>query len=177
LLLKKHHLLDSAMCRKLTTEFFTMRRAKNYQVWRVPNSAAFYNPATGCRVLKGVTPTIEKLTGKELLPSYCYGRLYTKGDALPQHTDRKASEYAVSITVGNSSDEMWPLWVENDEINELVTTEVGECVIYKGHEMLHWREELQWDWCAQLLLFYVDKNGKFKDLANEKGNHNFFRKF
>ena len=35
------------------------------------------------------------------------------------------------------------------------------------------RDELKFDWYASLLLFYVDKNGKFKDLAHERRYHNF----
>ena len=173
-MLVQQKLLDYAMCRKVTTEFFTLRRAKQYSVWRVPNSAAFYNPTTGVRILNnvGLVNTLSNAVGVELLPSYCYGRLYTKGDELKQHTDRKASEYAVSITVGKSSNEEWPIYVEHNE-NHKFSNEIGECLIYKGHSMPHWRDELKFDWYASLLLFYVDKNGKFKDLAHERRYHNF----
>ena len=86
------------MCDKITTEFFTLRRMKQYSVWRVPNSAAFYNPTVGVRILNnGIGKSLSNV-GVELIPSYCYGRLYTKGDVLKEHTDRKASEYAVSVT-------------------------------------------------------------------------------
>tara|TARA_R100000030_G_scaffold36918_1_gene27658 strand:- start:41 stop:574 length:534 start_codon:yes stop_codon:yes gene_type:complete len=172
-LLGKRILLDKPMCDKITTEFFTLRRMKQYQVWRVPNSAAFYNPAVGVRILNnpGIVKSISDIAGVELIPSYCYGRLYTKGDKLEKHTDRKASEYAVSITTGTSGGD-WPLWIEDGDDVEVIT-KLGECVVYKGHEIVHWRDELEFDWCTQLLLFYVDKNGKFKDLAHEDKHRNF----
>ena len=117
------------MCDKITTEFFTLRRMKQYQVWRVPNSAAFYNPAVGVRILNnpGIVKSISDIAGVELIPSYCYGRLYTKGDKLEKHTDRKASEYAVSITTGTSGGD-WPLWIEDGDDIEVVT-KLGECTL------------------------------------------------
>ena len=43
----------------------------------------------------------------------------------------------------------------------------GDGVIYKGHDIEHWREPYEGDYHMQVFLHYVDANGKF---ANHKGD-------
>src|SRR5690349_10081347 len=52
--------------------------------------------------LWAMTPIISELTGRELLPTYNYFRIYRKGDVCRVHSDRPASEHAVSLTLGYS---------------------------------------------------------------------------
>ena len=59
--------------------------------------------------LWGLTPTISELTGRDLLPSYDYFRVYQKGDICRLHTDRPSCEHSLSMTLGYSDGQPWPL--------------------------------------------------------------------
>ena len=45
--------------------------------------------------------------------------------------------------------------------------DVGDLVMYRGNELVHWRPEYKGKWQAQVFFHYVDANGKF---ANHKGD-------
>ena len=128
------------------------------------------------KVLEEFLPKMEEETGKKLFPTYAYARLYQKGEVLKCHTDRPACEYSATITLGHDG-EVWPFWAadpgedtdqgivgEDDKIYRIknskkLTIEIGDAVIYKGCEAIHWREELKSEWQTQIFLHYVEQNG------------------
>lgn len=98
---------------------------------------------------------LERETGLELLPTYSYLRLYTKGDELLIHTDRKSCEISASLSVGYVGNELWPIFMEGRPLY----LEAGDMVIYRGCEVPHWRNPLEGEIQAQIFLHYNDKNG------------------
>ena len=59
---------------------------------------------------------MQRYTGLDLEPTYSYLRVYKNGDVLHKHTDRKACEYSVSLTLKRESDdEIWPLYLQTDK--------------------------------------------------------------
>ena len=68
--------------------------------------------------LWGLTPTLSTLTGRDLLPTYNYFRLYRQGDICRVHSDRPACEHSVSLTLGYSDDATWPFEVGATAISE-----------------------------------------------------------
>jgi len=111
-------------------------------------------------VLQQVTDKIEEATGKKLHPTYSFSRIYLKGDELTPHTDRPSCEISATIniaTVGNH----WPIWMKppNDEAFK-VELNPGDAVIYKGCEVVHWRDKMvDSEVNVQFMLHYVDQNG------------------
>src|SRR5688572_3411412 len=59
----------------------------------------------------GMTAAVSGASGLELLPSYCYFRLYAGGDVCRVHSDRPASEIAVSLALTYSDGLPWGLSV------------------------------------------------------------------
>ena len=55
---------------------------------------------------------------------------------------------------------------DGEEIEE--SADVGEALIYKGSKTPHWRKEYKGKQQIQLLLFYVDSEGVFSHLHNDK---------
>ena len=49
-----------------------------------------------------------------------------------------------------------------------INCDVGEGIIYKGSETPHWRNDFKGELQVQLLVFYVDSNGQYSDLENDK---------
>ena len=120
-------------------------------------------------LLHHLHPRMEKETNLKLKPIFCYSRIYLGGAELEKHTDRKACEISVSITLKyfyQDKTYQWPLCMGDIPIN----IKSGDGVIYKACEIEHWRPVFQQPkkyWHHQVFVHYVDKNGPFKDLKEE----------
>ena len=108
-------------------------------------------------------PTIEKFTGLNLIETYSYARLYTKGNELKRHTDRISCEISATMNLGG---DLWPIFVDPTKQKNQKGVEVnlnaGDLLIYKGNILEHWREPFDGNECCQVFLHYndVDKQGK-----------------
>jgi PKHD-type hydroxylase len=94
-----------------------------------------------------------------------------EGEQWPIYMADEASEKDGILKVGEGN-----FYVKN--ISE-IKMNVGDCVIYKGCEKYHWRDEFKGKWQVQVFLHYVDKNGinsewkydKRQELGTEKNQH------
>jgi hypothetical protein len=141
-------------------------------------SGHFYRPLT--TFLWGMTPIISDITGADLLPSYNYFRIYHKDDICRVHSDRPSCEHSVSLTLAYSDDVAWPLEVGSqpvsnegpcfddfgDEPFASVEMQPGDAVLYRGMDLRHGRIKPNPNkWSAHLFLFWVERNGDFKQHA------------
>ena len=129
-----------------------------------PLSLSAYNDFTFVGVLEKLRPFISNATGKKLLPSYAYARIYRTGERLLPHVDRPACEISVTITLGYRANDVWPISFRKDK-NISIPINVGSMIVYKGCEVTHWRDVFQGEWHVQLFLHYVDADGPHKDHA------------
>lgn len=133
--------------------------------------------------LWGLTPTISRITGRDLLPTYDYFRIYRQGDVCRVHSDRPACEHSVSLTLGYSDGIPWPLEVARYRVDSLhplqedfgskdhasVPMEVGDAVLYQGVNYAHGRTMQNPNaWSAHLFLHYVDRDGPHRDEAFDR---------
>ena len=113
-------------------------------------------------MLVACLPAIEKVTGRELLPSYTYSRVYQAGEELKPHVDRPACEVSVTVNIANKGG-VSPIYMQyggNPPSEHMLNP--GDAVVYKGCEAKHWRTPLQnGQLNVQFMLHYVDKNGPF----------------
>ena len=141
-------------------------------------SGHFYRPLT--TFLWGLTPIIGEITGADLLPSYDYFRIYHKDDVCRVHSDRPSCEHSVSLTLAYSDNVPWPLSVGSQPVSSegpcfddfgeepfsSVEMQPGDAVLYRGMDLRHGRilpNPNQWS--AHLFLFWVERNGKFRQHA------------
>lgn len=132
--------------------------------------------------LWGMTPSMEELTGEQLLPTYCYFRLYRKDDICRVHSDRPSCEHSLSLTLGYSDELPWPLEVSSrpieqpveradeafalDEPVTAVPMAVGDAVLYRGVHRAHGRTTPNPNrWSAHLFLHWVGRDGPYADQA------------
>jgi hypothetical protein len=103
----------------------------------------------------------------DLVPSYSYLRLYRPGDCLPAHRDRPACEITVSTSL--APDPQWPLQIlVGTRVVEYSTLARG-AVVFRGHELLHWRDALSGDRpIAHILLHYVQRHGFCRSWAYDR---------
>jgi hypothetical protein len=134
--------------------------------------AADYPPML--QFLWGLTPAMRELTGRDLLPSYDYFRLYRKDDVCRIHSDRAACEHSLSLTLGYSDGQIWPFEIGANPICEpgpieddfgadpfcSIAMKPGDGVLYRGVAHRHGRVSPNPNrWSAHLFLHWVDRDG------------------
>lgn len=168
MIIKIPNLISNEECKIISKNYFDMiEKNEIYFDQRCPESPAFYNPYIAPYIRDRIHTRIENVLQKNLHFTFSYGRIYKKGHTLPKHKDRRACEYAISITLDRSEESDWPIFFENEEYNP----HVGDGLLYKGHETYHWRNPLSYEWQTGLFIFYVDKDGKFAHLKDDNSNH------
>jgi hypothetical protein len=143
-----------------------------------PLSEAIHGAPIFDALLEHLVPTFEEASGKKLFPTYAYARLYPPGEELKIHTDRPSCEISATVTLGFEGN-VWPIYMaDHDETKSVeqrlgqddepfwlknisrVDMEVGDAVLYRGQDKVHWREKYtEGKWQAQVFLHYVDQNG------------------
>jgi predicted 2-oxoglutarate/Fe(II)-dependent dioxygenase YbiX len=122
-------------------------------------------------LLEQLTPHISEITGKKLYPTYAFARKYAPGDELKIHTDRPACEISATINLGFKG-EQWPIYVghkKDKSESRKIDMNIGDGVIYKGCEVLHWREKYtEGEWQFQVFVHYVDAEGPNKEWKYDK---------
>jgi hypothetical protein len=127
----------------------------------------------------GLTPYVALVTGRDLLPSHAYFRVYRQGDVCHMHSDAPNCEHALSLTLGYSDDYLWNLDISQrfydadkgspaDSLKPgepvpmtSVAMSVGDAVLYNGFNYLHGRITPNPNkWTAQIFLHWVDRAGK-----------------
>jgi hypothetical protein len=128
-------------------------------------------------LLWGLTPLISAVSGKNLAPTYCFFRIYRRGDVLRFHTDRPACDHSMSLTLGYSDGIPWAFDVmgrgvtygemlEKDQDVAQLTMSPGDAIIYRGVEVPHGRMTPNPnEWSAHLFLHWVDLDGPYRDQA------------
>jgi hypothetical protein len=131
--------------------------------------------------LWGLTPVMEQVAGRRLLPTYDYFRIYRQGDLCFVHRDRPACEHSMSLTIAYSDGKPWPLELgregeagPQDIITEdfgpermaSLSMEVGDAVAYQGYEHRHGRITPNPNaWSAHLFLHWIDPDGPHREQA------------
>tara|TARA_R110000803_G_scaffold106364_1_gene174444 strand:- start:234 stop:854 length:621 start_codon:yes stop_codon:yes gene_type:complete len=120
---------------------------------------AQYAPFIGETLLLYLTSIYSKISGKNLTPTYSFYRNYFQGNSLNRHTDRPSCQYSATIQIDSSKDESWPIWIQSKNRQDIeCNSKIGDAVFYKGEEVEHWREELQYEYSSHLFLHWVDKD-------------------
>lgn len=125
--------------------------------------------------LWALTPAMEQVTGRKLVPTYDYFRIYREGDVCLIHRDRPACEHSLSLTLDYSDGVAWPLEVGRavtEELEQQITDdfgdepmsslamEIGDAVAYQGATHRHGRTQPNPNsWSAHLFLHWVDRDG------------------
>lgn len=125
---------------------------------QAPNSLAKYNFLPFVKFLVKKIPDVSKILQEDVLPTYCYTRIYKQGEILKRHRDRPACE--ISITLNLKKDLEWPIWFQKPNGDE-VSLELnnGDAVMYLGETSDHWRNSYQGQEHVQLFLHYVRAEG------------------
>jgi hypothetical protein len=125
----------------------------------VPMTPACYGDSATDGLLEHVQARVEAVTGCSLLPTYSYLRIYKTGDDLKSHRDRPACEFSLSLNIGQTPADPWPIFVESEGGWREVRLSPGDALLYRGIDLFHRRERYCGRQLVQVFLHYVDAAG------------------
>lgn len=105
-----------------------------------------------------------RVTGQAILPSYGYFSSYRRGAVLRKHLDRAQCKFTASLLIEYMAtpvgDKVWPLYLELPMTGEriAVVLDPGSCVLYRGCELPHYRNEFRGERSTSFFLHYVDSS-------------------
>jgi hypothetical protein len=83
-------------------------------------------------------PIVRKITERNLIPCYAYGRIYKKGDELIRHVDRDSCETSCSLHLGGDP---WKIFLDPTGKSRVpIDMKPGDMLIYCGSSIEHWRK-------------------------------------
>lgn len=135
---------------------------------QVPGARVFYKEPMFEKLLDGIKPIIEDNSGYKLFKTYSFVRVYELGDVLRPHKDREACEVTVTVALGHEG-APWPIYIlDKDRETRSFILKPGDAVMFKGIELLHWREENTFGPCIQAFLHYVNQDGVYASFKNDE---------
>ena len=122
-------------------------------------------------LMLSLTDFYSRLTQKKLAPTYSYYRKYLKGNNLVLHNDRASCQYSATINLRSFNNNIWPFYVLHDgkqpsEAIKLTQTK-NDIILYKGVDLWHGREALEFDWSSHIFCHWVD-------IEDEKYKHHVY---
>lgn len=160
----------------LVTQYAILNELHNYnpegEQQQVPNAHSVYADLLMESLLIQLKPSIEFVSGKTLIPTYSYYRVYRPGHDLKPHVDRESCEISVTVSFGRDYKEQngkydWPMFIEGTPVG----LNPGDGIVYKGCDAKHWRETFnapEFSYHVQGFFHYVDANGPYKEFALDK---------
>ena len=124
---------------------------------QVPNVYCSYSDFVLEHLLEESVPKIYKYSKIKVVPTYTFMRIYEKGSILTEHKDRNSCEISATLHCGGAK---WPFYVY-DKKDIRIDLTPGDCLIYRGCEIIHWREPLKGNYCVQAFMHYNDVKGPF----------------
>ena len=107
-----------------------------------------------------ITSRISKILNKEIIPSFCFTRMYFEESILNAHTDRESCEIAVSHC---HYGEPWKIYILEDDF----ITGRGDSICYEGKN-LHGRITPLKNRSLYSFYFWVEKDGKYDEFKYDK---------
>ena len=126
---------------------------------QVPNTPSGYGDPAFDGLLEHLRPRVEQQSGLALHPTYSYFRLYKHGDVLKRHRDRPACEISITLNLGQTPAEPWPISIERNAGPSTALLSPGDALLSRGCDCFHWRDAYQGSRLVQVFLHYVDRDG------------------
>jgi hypothetical protein len=133
----------------------------------VTDAFSTYCPLISEALHQYLEPIMLEVTGKELVPTFSYTRIYYNGAEMPAHKDRPECEYSITFCVKAENDNPWSIFFGDDNgvAHDLVLN-TGDMCIYRGPDLLHWRNKYDGEEQIQFFMHWIDKNGEnYPELA------------
>ena len=110
-----------------------------------------------------LTKVVSAIINEPVKPSYVYSASYLAGAKLPRHIDREQCEYSITFLLDTAPEPYhvspWPIYLDASDVRVLVFQALGESLLYRGHQLAHYRMPLWEGYTSTSIFFhYVPKN-------------------
>lgn len=119
----------------------------------------FYSDNLTETILHNSCDSINEIVEMDLIQTYTYSGVYTKGDEIFNHKNKDSEKIEGFLFLGseNSIDKIY-LSQNNDCSNSFqVELEPGDLFLFDGHKYWHWTDSLDQRWCIRSSLYFVEK--------------------
>lgn len=182
--------LDVSSLRRPEMEpgFLTYRRDGKDPTWEpLPNNKDFscYSDPALKDLGYFAKKKIEGIIGEPLYPTYHLDRIYYEGGQMEVHVDRPSCEISISVLIRTNIKDPWPLWAippisgsdiemgdKNLEKAVPVSMLPGDALLYRGCDVIHYREPLTGEtidgsppFSHHVFFHYVLQNGNRTEFA------------
>jgi hypothetical protein len=93
-----------------------------------------------------IAPTLSRVAGERLKPSYVYLASYLSGAELSRHTDREQCEFSITFCLDFSPEPAlatpWPIKLDTPRGTVTVHQALGDGLAYRGTRLPHYRSRL-----------------------------------
>lgn len=163
-----------AMSESLIDKF---KKGKMHHDRQCPESLSTLNPF--CRIQQQLTWFMCDFFKKNLCPTYNYARHYVDADVLHKHRDRPSCQYSMTLSLSREEGEdIWPFYAQyKEQPQSEILMDVGDCTIYRGCDVEHWRDANDYGTQYQTFLHYVDIDGEYKDFVYDAKNKPDYSRF
>lgn len=124
-------------------------------------------------LLEKLTPRIEHSLGCAVWSSLSFYYVYTAGNALQPHKDRGSCEWVAGLCIGadpefKTTHNTWPLILKIGDKSEAIALEYGDILLFKGHDIEHWRNAFAGQWFVSAIFGFVEQNGPYAFLKYDQ---------
>jgi hypothetical protein len=114
----------------------------------------YYALVSSENLLKFLIPTISKKLGLDLRPTFSWTEYASTGGSIKPYIGRSSCEFTVICCLESNN---WPFYIDQEEY----MLNIGDICIYAGSKSEYYRNEFSGKENLQVMLNYVDVNGKY----------------
>ena len=130
-----------------------------------PDRYFSYRDPVGCFFQHELANVVSEIAGERVKASFSFFASYHRGSMLPPHRDREQCEYSISILLDHSPEpedlSPWPIYLQPPGAQAALPVSIGagDAVLYRGREVLHYRDRLtDAEYCSFWFFFYVPES-------------------
>lgn len=117
-------------------------------------------------VLNNSCDSIKQIVGLNLVPSYSYSGIYTKGDEIFNHKNKPSEQFEGFLFLGSENDKDKIFLSKNDDCSDFIEEELqpGDLFLFDGLKYWHWMEPLANSSSIRSFLYFVEDNKENENL-------------
>jgi len=130
-------------------KYFRTLDHKNFLIPYVRSGSvryALHNEKVAQFIHHQISDLVRRVTGEQVVPSYCFLSVYKTGSFLAKHSDRPQCAWNLSLLIDTDPEQepgdSWPIFLEVGGQTRAVRLEMGAGLLYRGTDIPHWREAL-----------------------------------
>jgi len=130
----------------------------------------FYSDNLTETILHNSCDSVNEITGMNLVQSYTYSGVYTKGDEIFNHKNKDTEKIEGFLFLGSENNKEKIYLSESDDCSNLIYEELepGDLFLFDGHKYWHWIDSLEDKWSVRSFLYFIEKKEGNENLIYDR---------